>query len=457
MSIANRILSVLVLLASIGAIVLAFMLFNAREEVVSGREIMAQAIADNSNKLAQTSTENPAKVKITPEEMSVAQGNDSVGAAIKKFDDVTKAIITQRNLLADQLVELATIVSEGENGELTGADLANVKTNEEKFAAIKKDAEETVELYKKTRDAYVKTVKDFEKALEMQGLDSNALDPKNPDFAKIKSALDSMDQKIRAMYSHISIDVNGIMPDEYKVKEGSMSGENYEAYLKDQKSNMEAFKTRFEQLVKQVEELTEKVNALTAKVEELAEEVKKLEAERDKLKADFEAERDAKEKLQAESNQLKEEFKKVKDELDKLKKMGVSVASASSSSNAAAAVQLPVQTAALAAVEGKVVYVDSESGLVVLNIGLNTTVDVKNAAGKKQKTQLVMPQNAIMTVATSMNPDDAKFVCKIQVYKVEANQSMANILSGGSLPKVGDVVFFSATDIVNSTPVDAKK
>ena len=457
MSIANRILSVLVLLASIGAIVLAFMLFSAREEVVSGRENMAQAIADNANKLAQTSTENPAKVKITPEEMSVAQGNDSVGAAIKKFDDVTKAIISQRNLLADQLVELATIVSEGENGELTGADLANVKTNEEKFAAIKKDAEETVELYKKTRDAYIKAVKDFEKALEMQGLDSNALDPKNPDFAKIKSALDSMDQKIRAMYSHISIDVNGIMPDEYKVKEGSMSGENYEAYLKDQKSNMEAFKTRFEQLVKQVEELTEKVNALTAKVEELAEEVKKLEAERDKLKTDFEAERDAKEKLQAESNQLKEEFKKVKDELDKLKKMGVSVASASSSSNAAAAVQLPVQTAALAAVEGKVIYVDSESGLVVLNIGLNTTVDVKNAAGKKQKTKLVMPQNAIMTVATSMNPDDAKFVCKIQVYKVEANQSMANILSGGSLPKVGDVVFFSATDIVNSTPVDAKK
>ena len=457
MSTANRILSVLVLLASIGAIVLAFMLFSAREEVVSGRENMAQAIADNSNKLAQTSTANPAKVKIAAEDMSVAQGNGSVADAVKKFDDVTKAIISQRNLLADQLVELATIVSEGENGELTGADLANVKTNEEKFAAIKKDAEETVELYKKTRDAYIKAVKDFEKALEMQGLDSNALDPKNPDFAKIKSALDSMDQKIRAMYSHISIDVNGIMPDEYKVKEGSMSGENYEAYLKDQKSNMEAFKTRFEQLVKQVEELTEKVNALTAKVEELAEEVKKLEAERDKLKTDFEAERDAKEKLQAESNQLKEEFKKVKDELDKLKKMGVSVASASSSSNAAAAVQLPVQTAALAAVEGKVIYVDSESGLVVLNIGLNTTVDVKNAAGKKQKTKLVMPQNAIMTVATSMNPDDAKFVCKIQVYKVEANQSMANILSGGSLPKVGDVVFFSATDIVNSTPVDAKK
>ena len=100
MSIANRILSVLVLIASITAIVLAFMLFGAREEVVAGRNDMAEAIAVNSNKLAQTSTKDPAKVKIAADDMSVAQGNDSVGAAIKKFDTVKSFPGVSRRRLA---------------------------------------------------------------------------------------------------------------------------------------------------------------------------------------------------------------------------------------------------------------------------------------------------------------------------------------------------------------------
>lgn len=456
MSIANRILSVLVLLASIGAIVLAFMLFGAREEVVAGRNDMAQAIADNSNKLAQTSTEDPAKVKITTDEMSVAQGNDSVDGAIRKFDEVTKSIIAQRDMLAEQLVELNKILAEGEASGLTSAELADVKTNAETFATLKKQAEETVQLYVKIREEYVKAVRLFEDALNMQPL--GAIDPKNPKFDEINAALTAMDKKIREMMAHIK-EINSNVPKDFQVG-GSLEAGQYASYL-------EAQAEQIKKLAEEWQELSDKVKELEKEVTSLKERITELEAEVKQCKADLEAEKAAKAELQKkydslenEKLNLEEELAKLKEENKKLKSMGLGsaggVAVAGTADGTAAAPQLPVQTAALSVVEAKVTHVEPASGFVVLNIGSTTKVDVKDASGNKRKVQLVLPQNAIMTVATSLNPENAKFVCKIQVYKVEANRTFANILTGGNMPKVGDVVFFSATDIVNSTP-DEKK
>ena len=456
MSIANRILSVLVLLASIGAIVLAFMLFGAREEVVAGRNDMAEAIADNSNKLAQTSTEDPAKVKIAADDMSVAQGNDSVGDAIRKFDEVTKAIIAQRDMLAEQLVELNKILAEGEASGLTSAELADVKTNAETFAALKKQAEETVQLYVKIREEYVKAVRLFEDALNMQPL--GAIDPKNPKFNEINNALTAMDKKIREMMAHIK-EINSSVPVDFQVG-GSLEAGQYASYL-------EAQAKQIKELAEAWQVLSDKVKELEGKIEELNKRIAELEAEVKQCKADLEAEKAAKAELQKkydllenEKLNLEEELAKLKEENKKLKSMGLGsaggVAVADTAGGTAAAPQLPVQTAALSVVEAKVTHVEPASGFVVLNIGSTTKVDVKDASGNKRKVQLVLPQNAIMTVATSLNPENAKFVCKIQVYKVEANRTFANILTGGNMPKVGDVVFFSATDIVNSTP-DEKK
>ena len=455
MSTANRILSVLVLLASIGAIVLATMLFNKREGVVAGRNNMAQAIADNSNKMSKTAAENPKKVEIDPAEMGVDKGQDVLGA-LKKFDDVTKAILKQRNELAAQVVELTSILAEhnsdnGEYAEFQSADLADVKTNAEKFAEIKAKAEKVIALYKQTRESYIAAVKLFENALNMQTLGDSVLDPKNPDFSAIDAGLRAIDQKIRLMYSHIT-SLNDIVPDDYKVKDGSMSAEDYKSYLQDQKTNMEAFKARFDQLVKQVEELTAKVEELTAKVEKLTE-------ERDQYKANFEAEREAKEKLQNENNQLNEKLSKIEKKLKDMEKMGIAAAPAGAPAGVAAAptpAQVSLQAAALNKVEGKIIYVDKESGFVVLNIGSETKVEVKDAKGNKVKTALVMPANAIMTVATSLDPATAKFVCKIQVYQVAATRAMANILPGNAFPKVGDIVYFSASDIANSKSAENK-
>lgn len=461
MSTANRILSVLVLLASIGAIVLAIMLFGKREGVVAGRNNMAQAISDNSNKMSQTAAVNPAKVKIDPAEMGVEKGDDVFGA-LKKFDDVTKAILRQRDELAAQVVELTSILAEhnaedGEYSEFNSADLANIKTNKEKFDEIAAKANKIIKLYQQTRESYIAAIKLFEKALEMPSLGDSALNPKDPAFAEIDAALRAMDQKIRMMYSHI-IAINAAVPSEFQIKEGDLTGENYKSYLQDQKNMIAAFKTRFDQLVKQVEELTAKVEELTAKVEELTAKVEKLTAERDQYKESFEAEREAKEKLQNENNVMKEKLEKLEKKLKGMEKMGIAATPATGSAPAAAQTAAPAaaQPAALSKIEGKITYVDAASGFVVLDLGTKTEVEVKDAKGNKVKASAAIPANAIMTVATSLDPATAKFVCKVQVYRVGENSSMANILSGNAIPKVGDVVYFSATDIANSKPA-AKK
>ena len=463
MSTANRILSVLVLLASIGAIVLAFMLFDKREGVVAGRNYMAEAISDNSNKMSKTATENPKKVEIDPAEMGVDKEKQSMEEAIRKFDKVTEAIIRQRDELAAQVVELTSILAEhnaddGEYSEFNSADLANIKTNKEKFDEIVAKANKIIKLYQQTRESYVAAVKLFEKALEMPSLSDSVLNPKNPAFAEIDAALRAMDQKIRMMYSHITA-INAAIPSEFQVKEGDLTGENYKSYLQDQKNMIAAFKTRFDQLVKQVEELTAKVEELTAKVEELTAKVEKLTAERDQYKESFEAEREAKEKLQNENNVMKEKLEKLEKKLKGMEKMGIGaapVAGETTAGTAQPAAPVAAKPAALSKVEGKVTYVDAASGFVVLNIGTKTEVEVKDAKGNKVKATAAIPANAIMTVATSLDPATAKFVCKVQVYRVGETSSMANILSGNAIPKVGDVVFFSSADIANSKPADKK-
>ena len=96
---------------------------------------------------------------------------------------------------------------------------------------------------------------------------------------------------------------------------------------------------------------------------------------------------------------------------------------------------------------GKVVYVNEQYGYITVDIG--TESEVVRSSG--ERIRATVPEGALLTVATSLDADTAKYVCKAQVIRLRAKAAVATILAspGGSFdyPSVGDVVYFSQADI----------
>ena len=90
---------------------------------------------------------------------------------------------------------------------------------------------------------------------------------------------------------------------------------------------------------------------------------------------------------------------------------------------------------------------NEQYGYITVDIGSESNV-VRSSG---ERLRAAVPEGALLTVATSLDPDTAKYVCKAQVIRIRANASVATILAspGGTFdyPKVGDVVFFSQADI----------
>jgi hypothetical protein len=96
---------------------------------------------------------------------------------------------------------------------------------------------------------------------------------------------------------------------------------------------------------------------------------------------------------------------------------------------------------------GKVVYVNEQYGYITVDIGSES--EVVRSSG--ERIRATVPEGALLTVATSLDADTAKYVCKAQVIRLRAKAAVATILAppGGSFdyPSVGDVVYFSQADI----------
>ena len=111
-------------------------------------------------------------------------------------------------------------------------------------------------------------------------------------------------------------------------------------------------------------------------------------------------------------------------------------------------------TPLLRKLRGKVISVNEKFGFVVINLGkVNQFEDIKIDidTGKEVPTvrKVGIPNDGIMTVASSLEPGKADYVCRLTILRVGNDSAIANIIvtRGGRLPKVGDVVFFSESDI----------
>ena len=106
-----------------------------------------------------------------------------------------------------------------------------------------------------------------------------------------------------------------------------------------------------------------------------------------------------------------------------------------------------VNFAVLKDLVGKVVFVNEEYGYITIDIGSGSEV-VRNSG---ERLRAAVPEGAVVTVATSLDPETAEYVCKAQVIRLRAKASVATILASPAgefaYPSVGDVVYFSQADI----------
>ena len=100
MKIANRILNILVLLLALGAATGSFFLFQKREQITKGRQMMSEAVVKT------VKTIDPA-AKISVEEMSIAKPAADLAAPLKVLEDNTKKIVDQRNKIAAAVAEIS--------------------------------------------------------------------------------------------------------------------------------------------------------------------------------------------------------------------------------------------------------------------------------------------------------------------------------------------------------------
>jgi hypothetical protein len=106
-----------------------------------------------------------------------------------------------------------------------------------------------------------------------------------------------------------------------------------------------------------------------------------------------------------------------------------------------------VNFAVLKDLVGKVVFVNKEYGYITIDIGSGSEV-VRNSG---ERLRAAVPEGAVVTVATSLDPETAEYVCKAQVIRLRSKASVATILASPAgefaYPNVGDVVYFSQSDI----------
>lgn len=448
MGIANRIINILVLLAAIGAIVLSYLLFQKRGDMTKGREMMAQAIVDNTQLLiSKESKENKANFAFTKDDFRVDKPADKLAGPLNKFKKAAVNALDVRKALAAYIVDLAAVVlDEGQEDTdfIKGLDRNAFEDSfgrENVCGEINKRIGERMVRNANARKAFFESLISLTKDFKLPDLDTAQLTTKDEGLAYAKKAVEGISrkglgaiEKNDAFAEHISK-----VSDIVKISSPSLDNDGYADALKEQREALDKHMQIFEENIKEKEKLAAEVKELTAKTEELnakIEEEKKLIAEEEKKLAD-----NAKEiqRLRDIITPKKKEVAEGGDEEEAEEK----TVSAADKGNA------PSNYILLKNLQAKVVFVNEKLGFVIVDLGTGTKVEIKDADGKAKQHSVQLPPNGILTVATSLNPGKAHFSGKIQLVNMGEKESVANILPtpDNRIPSVGDVVYFSSYDL----------
>lgn len=433
MGIANKVINILVLIAAIGAAVCAVLLWQKREQITKGREILSEAIIRTVDKIGP-------KGQIQKDAMSIKLKADELKAPVSVLQENINKICKQRDEIAKAFADVVNEVN-----SLTSSMEAKAQIEVEKITDYKEyDAKskegvelvsERVNYYKQRSELIKKGLKELSAALELSGIsDKNFWNNEKlgQDLSAQAKRAKDFSTRFHKYSKHIlatTEELRKALGEEVKLKKPAL-GLDSKNWQKELASNMESMK------------------AAAAKLAEFRESVGKLKSENEALKKALSEKDTLIKKKDGEITALTKELADAKIEIKRLKKI-IDPSSGDAEDGAPAETAQQTDYTIVKKLVGRITYVNPTYGFVAIDLGTKSTVKAIGIDGKETNRIVALPQNAIMTVATSLEPGDAKYVARISVARIGVNSSIANVLPlpGSTLPKVGDVVFFSESDL----------
>ena len=420
MSKASKVINIFIFVFAIVVVVFGVLLFQKREQITQARSDIAATVEKVSRQIDSSAT-------IPADDLKINKTPAEVKEAMVKLDSAVDKIVKQRNAIAENLTEVTNTVlekafyDEGDEPYIVedGVIAGDYRTYDKTLTDIKTHIGERME-YFYVRDKHLSDFMSKDGANLGMPARNYAFSADNAKLAKSLNELivktNDTVERMKAFRGHIVTIFGQISPDATKP---DLDSQEYNRLLRENVTTVEEYVNRHNQLIKDNEEL-------------------RIRVERAEIGLGTAEENTANFKRVAE-----EATQKLADAEKEIRRLRIIIDPTGSGEEN----ELNINFTVLKDLVGKVVYVNEQYGYITVDIGSESNV-VRSSG---ERLRAAVPEGAILTVATSLDPDTAKYVCKAQVIRIRANASVATILAspGGTFdyPKVGDVVFFSQTDI----------
>ena len=444
MKIANRILNILVLVAALGAAVCAFFLFQKREQITKGRQMMSEAVVKT------VKTIDPA-AKISVDDMSIAKPAADLAAPLKVLEDNTQKIVDQRNKIAASVAAISNAVMgwSGDKAKKTEdfSDYAATTASTDKDGKTAASSlDQNTEMVSARGKYYIDRNRKVQAGINqlVNTLKGKRISPVDftpegdKDNKKLVANMNELNNRARMLLNRYNTftgryaEIARLMGFKVLPLGLEQNDGNFNKNLAQYTSKIKAFIAEKKKLEAENKKLQGQIKSLNGQIKALN---KKLSAEKSNVAG-----------LKGELNKAQKEIERLKDIIDPTWREREGKQNV-----AKTAVD---ETPLLRKLRGKVISVNEKFGFVVINLGkVNQFEDIKIDidTGKEVPTvrKVGIPTDGIMTVASSLEPGKADYVCRMTVLRVGKDSSIANIIvtRGGRMPKVGDVVFFSESDV----------
>jgi len=405
MVILNRVINILILLATIAAVVFSYLLFSKREKLVNGWAQMASAITTAAKTLDDGGASGTSAVNDLPEAKLKHTNSDELGQVLPKLKENISKVIAQRNDLSESMQNAASKLS------ISGVDSKNLKS-----VAAYKDQERIflkgVQDFRKDRDA---VSREYAKTFSMFGASVSASDLNNP--KKYRSAIDGGNMKVQDVIDRRNTYASslGQIARAAGVAAPNVSGPAYRAELNKTVAAVRKKTAEFNQAKSQLAAEQRKNKQLTA---QLANQRKSLQSMTE-LKLAREKE------IKRLNNILSKD-----DTLEIPKKL-----------------LTPQDPECYKYVKGFIEYIDKDYGFITISIGKNYPF-VQDYGTKRNRVAFPLKVGKTMTVVRNPDSTNEFYVGKIIVRRVDDNSSVCTLVNGQSESlQEGDGVLFTDEDI----------